>query len=88
MAAEVGYYSLILALVLAVYQSIFPFVGAHRNDERLMATAVPVAQAQFGFLIIAFSTLMYAYIVSDFSVENVFKNSHTDKPMIYKITGV
>ncbi len=88
MTAEIGHFSLLLALALAIYQSIFPFIGAARGDERLMATANTVAQAKFGFLLVAFFALMYAYVVSDFSVENVFQNSHTDKPLLYKISGV
>jgi len=88
MTAEIGHFALVLALALALYQSIFPFIGASRGDERLMATAVTVAQAKFGFMLVAFFALMYAYVTSDFSVENVFQNSHTDKPLMYKISGV
>jgi len=88
MTAEIGHFSLLLALALAIYQSIFPFIGAARGDERLMATASTVALAQLGFVLVAFLALTYAYVTSDFSVENVFQNSHTDKPLMYKITGV
>lgn len=88
MIAEIGHFALLLALALAIYQSIFPFLGAARNDETLMATATTVAKAKFLFVAVAFFALMTAYVTSDFSVENVYQNSHSDKPMIYKISGV
>ena len=37
---------------------------------------------------ISFFALMYSYLISDFTVSNVFQNSHTTKPLIYKIAAV
>jgi cytochrome c-type biogenesis protein CcmF len=54
----------------------------------LMNVAAPVALIQFLFVLIAFAALTYAHIVSDFSVVNVIENSHSTKPLIYKISGV
>src|SRR5204862_3358173 len=54
----------------------------------LMSLAAPVAIAQFGFVAFAFGALVICYVTSDFSVINVFENSHSAKPLIYKITGV
>src|SRR4029077_5073878 len=54
----------------------------------LMAVAGPTAIAQLLFVAIAFGALTICYVRSDFSVINVFENSHTAKPLIYKITGV
>ncbi len=88
MVAEIGHFALLLGLALSIYQCIFPFIGAARNDENLMAAANTVAQVKFLFLLVAFFALMVAYVTSDFSVQNVYQNSHTDKPMIYKISGV
>jgi cytochrome c-type biogenesis protein CcmF len=88
MIAELGHYALVLALVLAVVQAVVPIVGARRNDPALMAVAGPTAVAQFGFVAIAFGALVACYVRSDFSVVNVFENSHSAKPLIYKITGV
>src|SRR5262245_62788338 len=53
-----------------------------------MAVAVPAAQMQFLLIAISFAALMIAYVTSDFSLENVWANSHSSKPLIYKIAGV
>jgi cytochrome c-type biogenesis protein CcmF len=88
MIVEAGHYALVLALMLALTQSIVPMVGARLQEPRLMGVAGSVAVAQFAFALFAFGVLTLAYVVSDFSVVNVFENSHSAKPLIYKITGV
>jgi cytochrome c-type biogenesis protein CcmF len=86
--AEIGHYALILALVLALVQGVVPLIGAHRDDAAWMALARPAVAAQFFFISTAFACLMYAFVVSDFSVANVANNSHSLKPALYKFTGV
>src|ERR687896_2605573 len=88
MIAEVGHYALVLALALGVMQGCVPLYGAQRNDPVLMGTGGPTAVAQFAFIALSFAALTAAYVGSDFSVVNVFENSHSLKPLIYKITGV
>ncbi len=88
MIAELGHYSLTLALGIALIQGVLPMAGAARGDRQWMAIASPAALVQFGLLLFAFFALMNAYVTSDFSVANVFNNSHSLKPMIYKISGV
>ncbi len=88
MIPEIGHYALVLALVVAVIQAVVPLVGAQRNDAAWMAVAPTAALAQFLLVGVAFAALTHAYIVSDFSVLNVAANSHTAKPLLYKITGV
>src|SRR5437763_1413900 len=88
MIAEFGHYALVLALALALVQASVPLVGARKNDPVLMAVAGPAALAQFAFVAIAFAALINSYVRSDFSVINVFENSHSAKPLIYKITDV
>ncbi|MEJ0012359.1 MAG: heme lyase CcmF/NrfE family subunit [Bauldia sp.] len=88
MIAELGHFALVLALGLALVQSIVPFVGALRNDARLQAVASPAALTQFLFVGLAFAALVHAYVVSDFSLANVVENSHSAKPLLYKVTGV
>jgi cytochrome c-type biogenesis protein CcmF len=88
MISELGHYALVLALGLALVQSCVPILGARRNDPVLMAVAAPTAIAQFAFVAIAFAALIDCYVRSDFSLVNVFENSHSAKPLIYKITGV
>src|ERR1700704_1156147 len=88
MIAEFGHYALVLALGLALVQASVPIVGARKNDPVLMAVAGPTAIAQLLFVAIAFGALKICYVRSDFSVINVFENSHSAKPLIYKISGV
>src|SRR5215813_9167477 len=84
MIAETGHYALILALAVAIV----PIWGARVRDPQLMVVAVPAAQLQFLLIAISFAALMTAYVTSDFSLENVWANSHSAKPLIYKIAGV
>ena len=88
MIAEIGHYALILALALAIVQGIVPLIGAQRNDAAWMALARPAVAVQFFFVSTAFACLMYAFVVSDFSVSNVANNSHSSKPLLYKFAGV
>jgi cytochrome c-type biogenesis protein CcmF len=88
MIAETGHYALILALVVAIVQTVLPLIGARVRDPQLVAVAVPAAQLQFLLITMAFVALMTAYITSDFSLLNVWQNSHSAKPLLYKISGV
>ncbi|MCB1449052.1 MAG: cytochrome c biogenesis protein CcsA, partial [Nitratireductor sp.] len=88
MTVEIGHFALVLALALSLIQSVLPVYGAHRGDERLMATANLTSVAAFFMLAVSFASLTHAYVTSDFSVANVFENSHTLKPLLYKYTGV
>src|ERR1700687_1926955 len=88
MIAELGHYALVLALGLALVQAAVPFGGARSRDPVLMAVAGPTAIAQFAFVAAAFLALVLCHVSSDFSVMTVFENSHSAKPLIYKITGV
>ena len=87
MTVELGHFALILALAVAAYQLVVPLLGAARGDVGLMNSARVAAMLQLLLISIAFGTLIHAYIVSDFSVLNVAENSHSDKPLIYKIAG-
>ncbi len=88
MIIEFGHFALILALIVAVFQMLVPAYGARIADQRLMASADTAALVQFGLIGLSFASLMHAYIVSDFSVANVAQNSHSTKPLLYKISGV
>jgi cytochrome c-type biogenesis protein CcmF len=63
-------------------------VGAARGNLRWMALARPAAFLQFALVATAFLALMQAYVSSDFTVLNVVRNSHSAKPMLYKVSGV
>jgi cytochrome c-type biogenesis protein CcmF len=88
MIVETGHFALALALALALMQTVLPFWGARAKDAQLMATARPLALTQFAFVALAYAALTYAHVVSDFSLANVVENSHSTKPMLYKISGV
>ncbi|HVJ51431.1 MAG TPA: heme lyase CcmF/NrfE family subunit [Aliidongia sp.] len=85
---ELGHFALILALAVALVQSVVPLVGAARGHRGMMEVASSAALLQFTFVALSFLALMQAYVTSDFSVLNVIQNSHSLKPMLYKITGV
>src|SRR5262245_23340124 len=88
MIAETGHYALILALGVAIVQMVLPLIGARIRDQQLMAVAGPAAQLQLLLITISFIALMTAHVTSDFSVENVWRNSAVAKPLLYKISGV
>ena len=88
MIVELGHYALVLALALSLVQSVVPIWGVTASDRALMRVAGPAAAGQFLFAAAAFTALTWAHVVSDFSVTNVFENSHSAKPMIYKVSGV
>jgi cytochrome c-type biogenesis protein CcmF len=88
MIVESGHFALVLALALALAQACIPFAGARLGDGALMRVARPAAIAQFLLIAFAYGALTYAHVVSDFSLVNVIENSHSTKPLIYKISGV
>ena len=88
MIPEIGQYALMLALGLALIQGTMPIIGARNNDPVLMSIAAPAALAQFIFVAIAFLALAECYVVSDFSVLNVFENSNSQMPLIYRLTSL
>ncbi|WP_340250969.1 heme lyase CcmF/NrfE family subunit [Roseobacter sp. HKCC-CH-9208] len=88
MIVEIGHFSLVLAFAVAVFQMIVPMIGAHKNWSAWMAVAGPAASLQFALVAISFAALTYAFVTSDFSLNLVVANSHTDKPLLYKISGV
>jgi cytochrome c-type biogenesis protein CcmF len=88
MIVELGHFALILALMVALVQATLPLWGAHRGDARLMALAGPAARMQLVLVGASFAALTWAFVVSDFSLAVVVGNSHTLKPMLYKVSGV
>jgi len=85
---EAGHFALALALGLSLIQCIVPLWGARANDPVLIGVAMPTALAVFALIAFAFAALASAYVMSDFSVLNVIENSHSAKPLVYKISGV
>ena len=88
MIIEIGHFALVLALFVAALQGTIPLVGAHTGRVAWMALSVPAALAQFFLLGLSFAALSHAFITSDFSLLIVANNSHSLKPLLYKISGV
>jgi cytochrome c-type biogenesis protein CcmF len=87
MIAELGHYALVLALALALVQSVGPIIGARSRDSALMRLADSTALMQFILVATAFAALATCYLTSDFSVANVYENSHSRMPTLYKFTS-
>jgi cytochrome c-type biogenesis protein CcmF len=88
MIAELGHYALMLALGLALIQGSMPIVGTRSDDPALMSLAAPAALAQFAFVALAFGSLAICYVTSDFSVLNVYENSNSAMPLMYRLTSL
>jgi len=88
MIPEIGHFALILALSLAVCQSVLPMIGAQRNDAALMSIARTAAYGQFLFVAISFACLTWAFAHDDFSVLYVANHSQLSLPAGYKISAV
>jgi len=85
---EIGHYSLILALCLALVQATVPFVGAQRQNISYMQLAKFTARGQLFFVGTAFLALAYSFLVNDFSVAYVADNSNSHLPAIYRFCAV
>lgn len=88
MIVELGHFLLACALASALLQSTLPLIGSFRNEARLMAVGTSGALASFALIALSYLALTWAYMTSDFSVINVWENSHSLMPMVYKISGV
>lgn len=88
MIAEFGHMALILAFIISLLQAVLPMVGAQRGWHGLMQLGARAAIACFALVSVSFMALTLIFIQSDFSVKLAAANSHTDKPLLYKMTGV
>jgi len=88
MIPELGHFALTLTLGIACIQAFFPLVGTTRGNVTWIALARPAAQAQFVFMAISFSCLVYSFVTNDFSVAYVAQNSNSALPLGYRISAV
>lgn len=88
MLAEIGHLAVIVAFMVAIIQSVVPMIGAAKGYSGWMDAAAPAAVVQFLAVLLAFIMLTIAFVTSDFSVKLVASNSHSLKPMLYKVSGV
>jgi len=87
MIVEIGAFSLVLALALSLVQAVLSAAARVKRSRVLAGAGEGAALAAFAGLTLAFAALMYAFVTSDFSVANVAANSHSDKPLLYRIAG-
>ncbi len=88
MTGELGQLALCFALALSLVMAAAGFFGARADAHAARSIANGAAMGLLVFVVLAFATLTYAFVVSDFSIALVANHSHTLKPMIYKISGV
>ena len=88
MIVEIGHYALVLALAVALINSVLPVIGARRNDAGMMELATTGAYALFVLVMLSFLSLVWSYEASDFSVKNVWENSHSAMPAIFRFSAV
>ena len=88
MIPELGQFALILALVVALLQSVFPLYGSLANVPAWVALARPAARCQLLLVAVAFACLTYSFIISDFSVAYAANHSNSHLPLLYRISGV
>lgn len=88
MIPELGHFALIMALCVALAQSVIPLIGAQRRNIHWMAVAIPATRLHSLLLMIAFACLTYAFITQDFSVAYVAQHSNSELPLHYRISAV
>jgi len=87
MTAEIGAFALALALAFSMAQAGLSAAGRWRRSAALAAAGEGASLVAFLGVAVAFAALMAAFVTSDFSVANVAANSHTEKPLLYRVAG-
>lgn len=87
MIPELGNFAVMIALCMALAQSILPIAGSFSRNTRWMALARPAATGQFVFVTFAFACLVYSFVNNDFSVSYVASNSNSLLPLYYRVAG-
>ena len=88
MLAEIGHFALILALLVALVQAIFPLLGAWRGQAAWQGLARPAAFTQFGLVAVSFAALTACFVHNDFSVLYVAQHSNSLLPTVYRVAAV
>lgn len=85
---ELGHIFLSAAFAVSLLQAFLPVLAILWGERSLMQMGIPLTYITFTLLLLSFLIIIHAHLVSDFSVLNVVENSHSEKPILYKITGV
>ncbi len=88
MIPEIGHFALILALCIAIVQTVFPILGAQLGYSRWISLARPTAYAQLLFVAVSYACLTIVFLNNDFSVLYAARNSNSELPILYLISGV
>ena len=88
MIPEIGNFTLIVALFIALMQGVLPIVGAARGNAVLMSSARTLVVGHFIFVAIAFGCLTYSFIANDFSVLYVAEHSNSQLPIAYRVAAL
>ena len=88
MIPEIGHFSLILALLVALTLGSFPIIGASRGNTVWMGLAKPLSALQFALVAFSFLCLAYAFAAKDYSVVYVANNSNSQLPLQFRIAAV
>ena len=87
LSSYLGYYSLILGFILSIWLLFHSFVSLSNKSKRLKKNIILILFLQLFTVVLSFLSLVYSFVISDFSNETVYNNSHTTKPLFYKISG-
>jgi len=85
--ADLGTMALMVALATCLYGVILPHWGVKTNNWNLIRSAQYATRLNFLLILFASSVLVYGLVISDFSIEYVWKHSSSDLPLFYKVTG-
>src|SRR5690606_32773011 len=88
MIPELGNFAVMLALCLAVLQSVIPMAGTYTGNQLWMSLCRPLSSGTWVFMALSFGCLAYAFLQDDFSVAYVASHSNTDLPLRYKFAAV
>ncbi len=86
--SNIGFYSLFLGLISSLAVFSCSVANVKKNSLSLSKKIYQFLTTQFFFVIMGFFILLYSFLISDFSNETVYNNSHSTKPIFYKITGL
>ena len=86
-SSHIGYYSLLLGFVLSIILLVYSIFCFKKNNQNINQNIFSILFLQFFTVVISFISLVYSFIISDFSNTTVYNNSHSTKPIFYKITG-
>ena len=85
--SKLGYYSLLLGLFISVFLLFYSLNLFKRKELKIIPNLLTLLSVQLFTVLLSFTSLIYSFLISDFSNETVYNNSHTTKPVFYKISG-